>query len=120
VVAAAAGERFSIFLECDGSLWGMGHNGYGELGTGDYTDRHVPVEIVPPAPPTITSISLSGSNVVVSWPTDQCGFSLQSATNLAPPVVWSAVSPGPVTISNQFGVTTPITGPQAFYRLGHF
>lgn len=34
VVAVAAGQMHSLFLKCDGSLWAMGDNYYGQLGDG--------------------------------------------------------------------------------------
>jgi hypothetical protein len=58
-----------------------------------------------------------GTNVILSWPTNQGGFLLQAATSLSPPATWSPVSPGPVIIGDQFVVTNPISGPTKFYRL---
>lgn len=115
VVAVAAGGVHSLFIKSDGSLWGMGYNGNGQLGTGDYTERDTPVEIV--APPPQISIIPYGSNVILAWPTNAVGFILQSTTNLTPPVVWSTNSPAPVLIGNQFEVFTPSSGTQKFYRL---
>jgi alpha-tubulin suppressor-like RCC1 family protein len=34
IIAIAAGADHSLFLKSDGSLWGMGHNYYGQLGDG--------------------------------------------------------------------------------------
>jgi len=64
----------------------------------------------------------SGTNVLLTWPTnvagfDYTGYTLQSTTNLASTVVWSTNSPAPVIIAGQNTVTNPITGPQQFYRL---
>ena len=42
----AAGFVHSLFLKQDGSLWGMGENGGGQLGLGDSNDRLSPVEII--------------------------------------------------------------------------
>ena len=36
----------SLFLKRDGSLWGMGYNGYGELGDGTYNNTNLPEQIV--------------------------------------------------------------------------
>jgi len=36
----------SLFLKSDGSLWGMGDNGYGELGDGTYNNTNRPEQIV--------------------------------------------------------------------------
>jgi uncharacterized repeat protein (TIGR03803 family) len=70
---------------------------------------------------TITS---SGTNVILSWPTnvagfDYTGYTLQSATNLVSPALWTTNSPAPVVIAGQNTVTNPITGAQKFYRLVH-
>jgi alpha-tubulin suppressor-like RCC1 family protein len=117
VVAVAAGNAFSLFIKSNGGLWGMGNNNFGQLGTGDYADRLAPVEIVPPPRPSVTSISLSGSNVVVMWPSNTVGFYLQSATNLVPPVSWSGVPDATNTYADQFALTNPLTGSQRFFRL---
>jgi alpha-tubulin suppressor-like RCC1 family protein len=116
VVAVSAGRGHSLFLKSDGSLWGIGENDSGQLGLGDFTDRHVPT-LIYPRPPTITSISVSGTNVVVSWPANNFPFYLQSATNLVPPVAWTIVLSPTNIIGDQVFVTNPIAGPQQFYRL---
>jgi uncharacterized repeat protein (TIGR03803 family) len=68
------------------------------------------------------AIILSGANVILTWPTNNAGFSyagftLQSTTNLVSPAVWTAVLPTPVVVNGQNAVTNPISGPQQFYRL---
>jgi formylglycine-generating enzyme len=55
-------------------------------------------------------LTLSGTNVVLTWPTNDGGFILESATNLVLPVNWTA-------IGGQNAVTNPISGTQQFYRL---
>jgi uncharacterized repeat protein (TIGR03803 family) len=67
-------------------------------------------------------IIASGANIILTWPTniagfDYAGFTLQSATNLASPAVWSTVSPGPVVFNGQNAVTNTISRRQQFYRL---
>jgi uncharacterized repeat protein (TIGR03803 family) len=68
------------------------------------------------------AIRPSGTNVILSWPTNVAGFSyagfnLQSSTNLGPLASWTGVSPGPVAVSGQNTVTNPISGPRKLYRL---
>ena len=46
VTQVAAGERHSLFLKSDGSLWAMGHNNHGQLGDGTNTQRNSPVKVV--------------------------------------------------------------------------
>jgi alpha-tubulin suppressor-like RCC1 family protein len=45
VTAIAAGNLHSLFIKKDGSLWGMGYNGVGQLGNGNTTDASLPVQI---------------------------------------------------------------------------
>ena len=63
------------------------------------------------------TIIRSAANVILTWPTNATGFTLQSSTNLVSPVVWSAVSPAPVVVNGQNAVTNSISGTQKFYRL---
>jgi len=66
---------------------------------------------------TKLTIVRSGTNVVVTWPNNASGFTLESTTNLAPPVIWSTNSPMPVVISGTNTVTNAISGTRKFYRL---
>jgi uncharacterized repeat protein (TIGR03803 family) len=71
--------------------------------------------------PPQMSITPSGSNIVLSWPTNYAGFAytgytLQSTTNLALPV-WTTNLPAPVVVNGQNVVTNPIAGTQQFFRL---
>jgi uncharacterized repeat protein (TIGR03803 family) len=70
---------------------------------------------VPQAPPL--TITLSGQNVILSWPTNSSGNSLQSTTNLNRPVTWSLVTPGPVVVNGQNWVTNRIAGAEKFYQI---
>ena len=64
------------------------------------------------------SISLAGSDVVISWPVTPGNIFLQSTTNLIPPVVWlPATNPPPIVIGGQNTVTLPISGSGQFFRL---
>ncbi|SPE60790.1 conserved hypothetical protein [Verrucomicrobia bacterium] len=68
------------------------------------------------------TITPSGTNVILTWPTnvagfDYIGFALQSTTNLLSPAVWTAVLPTPVVADGQNAVTDPVSGAKRFYRL---
>src|SRR5438128_537926 len=59
------------------------------------------------------TITRSGDNVILTWPTnyagfDYTGFTLQSTTNLVSSALWTTVFPGPVVINGQNAVTNPI------------
>ena len=55
--------------------------------------------------------------VILTWPTNATGFTLQSTTNLGSSAVWTANSPAPVIVNGQNMVTNPISGSRQFYRL---
>ena len=70
----------------------------------------------PPAPPPL-SILRSGSNVILMWPGDASGFTLESTTNLSKLGLWAEASGTPAVMNGQFVVTNAITNIQTFYRL---
>jgi alpha-tubulin suppressor-like RCC1 family protein len=65
VTKIAAGSDFSLFLKSDGSLWGMGDNGWGQLGDGTFEPgindacTNVPEEIVAS---NVTTIAAGGAH----------------------------------------------------------
>ena len=63
------------------------------------------------------AIARSGANVIVTWPTNVPGFSLQSTTNLLSTPPWSAVSPAPSVINGKNTATNNIADSPSFYRL---
>jgi len=62
------------------------------------------------------AIVLSGGNVILTWPTNAAGYTLQSTTNLSS-ALWITNSSAPIVVNGQNTVTNPITGAQRFYRL---
>jgi uncharacterized repeat protein (TIGR03803 family) len=71
-------------------------------------------------PPQLTIVP-SGSNIILSWPTDYIGFdysgyTLQATTNLVSPV-WTTNLPAPIAVNGQNTVTNPTSGSQQFFRL---
>lgn len=80
---------------------------YGTAKLGGYYDNGTVFGVV--IPPSL-SLSLSGTNVILTWPTNAVGFALQSTTNLAPTATWSPVA-------GQTPVTNPVTVSQKFFRL---
>jgi hypothetical protein len=57
-----------------------------------------------------------GTNIVLKWPTNVSGFSLQWSTNLGT-VNWSNATPAPSIVSGQYTVTNNMTNKFRFYQL---
>ena len=66
--------------------------------------------------PALT-LTLAGTNAVLSWSTNDCGFALEFTTSLAPPVRWSSSATPVVIVGGQNRVTNALAGAQRFFRL---
>ena len=93
------------------TLYGTAYNG-GSSGYGTVFSLLLP----PVSAPELT-ITSSGANVILTWPTNACGCNLQSTASLVSPVAWNAVSPAPVVVKGQNTVTNRASGTAVFYRL---
>jgi uncharacterized repeat protein (TIGR03803 family) len=93
----------------DGSFYGT--TLYGGAGGAGTVFR---LTIVPE--PQLTIIP-SGPYVILAWPTNYAGFTLQSTTNLGSSAVWSTNFSPPVIIGGENVVINAISGRQQFYRL---
>jgi hypothetical protein len=60
----------------------------------------------------VLSITRSGSNVILSWPEDVSGWTLESSTDLGISDLWDPV----IGVSNN-SVTVPLNGSKEFFRL---
>jgi len=58
-----------------------------------------------------------GNALVLSWPTNAVGFTLQSTLDLTPPITWIDSTSPPAVIGAQFTVTNSLSGNAQFYRL---
>jgi uncharacterized repeat protein (TIGR03803 family) len=105
----AGANPFAGLVLAGNTLFGTA-NGGGSSGLGTVFSLALPVL------PQLT-ISLAGTNVIVTWPTSMAGFTLLSTTNLAPPAVWITNTPPPVIINSQYTVTNPASVSRKFYRL---
>jgi alpha-tubulin suppressor-like RCC1 family protein len=116
VTAIAAGYTFSLFLKSGGTMWAMGDNSDGQIGSssspsypGDFND--VPVQ-VNPYPPTLAITTVGGQPVVV-YPMAGTNYLLEMTTSLSSPN-WVTASGGTPAIAVLFTNTTP---GGAFFRL---
>lgn len=128
---------YSVQLSTNGSSWttvytttnGPGSiNDLAALGNGRYirmygTQRSTAYgysvwdfQVFPALPPQL-AIALSGTNVVVSWPTSTIGWSLQSAPVLGLSGSWSNVSTTPFFLNSEYLLTNAVSAPAQFYRL---
>ena len=69
------------------------------------------------ASPVCLTMIPSGANVILTWPTNATGFTLQSTTNLSSSADWITNTPAPVVVNGQNTVTNPLSSPQRYYRL---
>jgi len=53
------------------------------------------------------SIDYLGSKLVLTWPTNVAGFTLQSSTNLGASAIWTTNSPPPTVVNGNNTVTNP-------------
>jgi hypothetical protein len=68
--------------------------------------------------PVQLSIAPSGSECVISWPTNSlAGFQLQSSTNLVAGGNWFSVTNQPAVVGELYQVTVSHAGSAQFYRL---
>jgi hypothetical protein len=68
------------------------------------------------ASPGLTIRPTNGS-VIVSWPTNATGYSLQRKLDLSLPISWVTVTNEVQTDGGVFSVTLPATGPMRVFRL---
>src|SRR5262249_5246815 len=66
-------------------------------------------------PPQLT-ITPVGPNVILAWPTNTTGYSLQTTSNLLSPA-WTTNLPVPSLVNEQYVVTNAISGTPQFFRL---
>jgi uncharacterized repeat protein (TIGR03803 family) len=59
----------------------------------------------------------AGGNIVLTWPTNTEGFTLESATNLDAAAAWNPVSVAPVVVNGQYVVTNLMTSVAQFFQL---
>jgi len=70
--------------------------------------------VVPPSP--TLGVLNQASNVILFWPANVAGYSLECTTNLAS-ANWNSVLPLPVVVGSENVVTNSLTGRAVFYRL---
>lgn len=124
VMAIAAGLHHSVALKTDGTVVAWGDNSLGQT-TVPFAVKSRVTAIAAGGNHTVVlvggAVSLqsrpSATGLILSWPTNAVGFTLQSTFSLAPPVVWLDSTSMPAVIGTQFTVTNSTSGSAQFYRL---
>lgn len=62
-------------------------------------------------------VTLAPPNVVLRWPTNAPGYTLEFTLQLLAGTVWSPVSLSPMVVDQDFVVTLPATGAGGYFRL---
>jgi hypothetical protein len=70
------------------------------------------------ANPTLRA-SLSGGNIVLSWPASDYGFSVQSRPDLSTGTIWTTLPDMPSLVGTNWQVSLPAPGTPQFYQLVH-
>lgn len=73
--------------------------------------------VTPVPPPPTLRLTAFADQVLIAWPTNASGFSLQSNTNLAVPNGWNGVTNRPVVVDVDYQVILPILSSEIFFRL---
>jgi uncharacterized repeat protein (TIGR03803 family) len=89
---------------------------YGTTTEGGSASAGAVFSLTLPAPPKL-SITTSGTNVILTWPTSSIVFILQTSTGLGLSVVWTNNFPAPILGNGQNIVTNAISTTPQFYRL---
>ena len=127
VIAIAAGAAHIVALKNDGSIvaWGRSSEGQTTVPTGLSSVTAVSagtwhsVALVGSGWELGAPLALRQSNnaMLVSWPTNATGFTLQSTQGLTRPASWLDVTNPPAVTGGQFTVTNPMSSPSQFFRL---
>jgi hypothetical protein len=127
VMAVATGGDHSLALKSDGRVLAWGYNSGGQIvvpaglnwvmAVAAGLAHSVALRGAEPVAPVTLAWRPSGNTLLLSWPTNAVGFTLQSTPSLAPPVTWmDATNPHPAA-DGQFVISNSISAPARFYRL---
>ena len=65
------------------------------------------------------TIQLSGTKVILSWPTNASGFELERTLDLSSPSTWNAAATNPPAIGDHFEISLLPTNAATYFRLRH-
>ena len=100
----------------DGSLYGTTSTG-GDLSLNNGNGYGTLFRLVMPQPPPTLNLALLGTQLILSWPTNAIGFTLQSSSDLSSSANWVDSTNPPVIVAGQYVLTNTPSGAVRFYRL---
>jgi hypothetical protein len=65
----------------------------------------------------LLNIQRESGNIIVSYPTNAVGFTLQSSSLFGSGAAWQQITSSPTLNGTNWNVTLPITGANVFFRL---
>lgn len=74
-------------------------------------------DALPQAAPPVLTATLSGANLIVTWPASATGYQLQGTTTLSATPTWSNLGDGTPITDGKYQVTVPVTGDSRYLRL---
>ncbi|MFO1488693.1 MAG: Ig-like domain-containing protein [Verrucomicrobiota bacterium] len=80
------------------------------------TTQQISVNYSAPGGPPIITVTRQGSNLILTWPTNDPAFKLEYATNL-PVSIWISNPATPSLVSGQYAITNSMTNNFKIYRL---
>src|SRR6185436_11591803 len=66
---------------------------------------------------TSLNVRQAGNQIELSWPSAGTGYTVESATNLAPPAIWTSVTNMAVLSNGMFHMFINPQTPQRYFRL---
>jgi len=136
----AFGQNYSIQLSTNNTTWTSvytttngpgGINDLATLGSGRYVRMYGTIrgtgygyslwefEVYPTLVVPALAIGLSGTNVVISWPSSATGWSLETEPALGLPSDWSNLTTVPSLLNSEYIVTNTVGATAQFYRLAY-
>ncbi len=96
---------------------GVAVDSSGTVYVADTDTQSIRKGILAQLPLPLLSATEANNQIVIAWPTNSAGFTLQSSPDLNSAANWTNLASNPPVLGLQFVVTNPISGGAQFFRL---